>query len=183
MSSNTMSAQSSESSSHPADGGTTRNMPLVDLASIDLNATVYDREAIGRFNPHRHEMALLDRIVWTAPDNTAGIASWKVRDDEFWVRGHFPGRPLLPGVLQVEAGAQLAVFLYNIREAEPRLCAFTRIESCAFRGQVAPGDELLIVCKEIKRSPRRFVSAIQGIVRGKICFDAQIDGYRIADRF
>jgi 3-hydroxyacyl-[acyl-carrier-protein] dehydratase len=167
----------------PAPAEVSRNQPLVDISTLDVSACQFDREAIGRYNPHRHEMALLDKIIWTSPEYTVGVALWKVRDDEFWIRGHFPGRPLLPGVLQVEAGAQLAVFLYNIREPEPRLCAFTRIQHCSFRGQVQPGDDLYIVCKEIKRRPRQFISAIQGIVAGKICFEAVIDGIRIAERW
>lgn len=158
-----------------------RNAPIIDLGALDLSACAFSRAQIGRFNPHRHELSLLDRIVWTSPDHKQGVAHWPVRADEFWTRGHFPGNPILPGVLQVEAGAQMAVFLYNIREPQPRLCAFTRINDCSFRGQVNPGEDLYILCREIKRRPRQFISAIQGICNGKITFEAVIDGIRIAE--
>lgn len=160
-----------------------RNQVLLDLSTIDLTACRFTKEFIGTMNPHRHAMALLDKVVWSLDDFTLGVAKWSVRPDEFWVPGHFPGKPMLPGVLQLEAGAQLAVFLYNIRQPRPVLCAFTRVDNCSFRGQVAPGDDLYIVCREIKRNSRRFISAAQGIVNGKIAFEAQIEGIRIGDAF
>ena len=73
--------------------------PLVQLEGLELAGSVADREQIAQWIPHRHEMALLDTIVWHSDDFAEGVARWSVRDDEFWVRGHFPEKAMLPGVL------------------------------------------------------------------------------------
>ncbi len=149
---------------------------IIDLSGIDFAGHVASRELIAKQNPHRHEMALLDEVIWTSADMKKGVAVWRVRHDEFWIRGHFPQKPLLPGVLMVEAGAQLSVFLYNSRYAVPKLCGFTHISDCSFRSQVAPGDTFYIITDEIKASDRRFNSRVQGFVRDRIVFDAVVEG-------
>lgn len=164
-------------------GATHAPKPLIlDLQAlgVDLSARVIDRRGIEVVNPHRHEMALLDAIVWKSDDNKRGVAVWNVGDAEFWCRGHFPGKPMVPGVLQVEAGAQLSSYLYNIRFPEPRIAAFTHIADCSFRNPVTPGATFYLLCEEVKFSPRRFSSRIQGMVDGKITFDATINGMAIS---
>ncbi len=155
---------------------------LVDLSAVDLSATLATREQMFELIPHRHEMALLDRVIWANEDNSAGVGSLTVRGDEFWVRGHFPERPMFPGVLMVEAGAQLACYLYNRYFDGLHLAAFLRIENAVFRRSVTVGEEMLLVCKGIKVTPRRFISDVEGIVDGQICFEAKITGMRIAEK-
>lgn len=149
---------------------------LIDLSEIDLAGSVANREEIGRLNPHRHELALLDDIVWVRDDLTAAVARHRCAEDAFWVRGHFPGRPLMPGVLQVEAGAQLACYIWNRQQDEPKLAAFLRIENAAFRRSVVPGDELFVLCREVKLGRRRFISDVQGVVNGQVAFEARVTG-------
>lgn len=153
---------------------------LVDLSSIDLSATLATREQMFEMIPHRYEMALLDRVVWANEDFSSGVGSLSVKGDEFWVRGHFPGKPMLPGVLMVEAGAQLACYMYNRHYDALHLAAFLRIENAAFRRSVTVGQEMLLCCKGIKVTPRRFVSSVEGVVDGQICFEATITGMRIS---
>jgi 3-hydroxyacyl-[acyl-carrier-protein] dehydratase len=153
--------------------------PLFDLSGIDLAARKYLRSEIEKYNPHRGDMSLLDAVVWTSPGFQQGIGYKPIRDTEFWVAGHFPGKPLFPGVLMIEAGAQLACFLYNIRRPDPKLVAFLRIEEASFRNAVQPGDDLYLLCNEVKIGTRRFVSDIQGIVGDKVAFDARISGMQI----
>ena len=154
---------------------------LLDIENIDLGATLADRDKMFEMIPHRHEMALLDRIVWAEEGGLSGVAAMKVRGDEFWVRGHFPNQPMLPGVLMVEAGAQLSCYLYNLRQENPQLAAFLRIENAAFRRSVTVGEELFLLCDVVKAADRRFISEIQGVVDDQICFEARISGMRIGE--
>lgn len=154
---------------------------LIDLEGIDLRGIHADQDQIFELIPHRYEMALIDRVVWADLESGSGVGVKHVREDEFWVRGHFPGRPMLPGVLMIEAGAQLACYIFNARNGENSTAAFLRIENAVFRRSVTVGDDLLLLCKGMKISPRRFTSAIQGVVDGQLCFEATIVGMKIAD--
>src|SRR5262245_14568769 len=155
---------------------------LFDLSGVDRSARVLDRKGIEAINPHRGVMALLDAIVWRSDCGTMGVGVRRVREDEFWVPGHFPGRPLFPGVLMIETGAQLACYMFNVRRKEPALAAFLRIDSAAFRSQVVPGDELLVLCKDVKFQRKRFISDVQGLVGERIAFEARISGMLIGQR-
>lgn len=150
--------------------------PILDLSKIDPSAVWLDRAAIARFNPHRGHMALLDAIAWHNEELSEGAAVVHVRPDAFWTSGHIPGNPIMPGVLMIESGAQLASFLYYKRSGQNCFAGFTRIEEVAFRGQVVPGDTLLLLCKEVKYSVKRFITQIQGLVRGQIVFEGVITG-------
>lgn len=150
--------------------------PIIDLSAIDLGRRVMSRAEIERYNPHRGLMAMLDGVVWLNDALSEGVAVKEVRPDEFWTAGHIPGRPLLPGVLMLEAAAQLASLMYYKRSGVLCFAGFTRIEEVAFRGQVVPGDTLYLLCKELKYTPKRFVTRIQGVVNAEVVFEGVITG-------
>ncbi|MGB2937767.1 MAG: beta-hydroxyacyl-ACP dehydratase, partial [Phycisphaerae bacterium] len=87
---------------------------VVDLDSIDLEHILMGPEEIRKYNPHRYEMEQLSGVLHLDRDAGRIVAFKEVRDDEFWVRGHIPGRPLLPGVLMVEAAAQMCSLYYKV---------------------------------------------------------------------
>src|SRR5437867_90272 len=109
-----------------------------DPAHLDFNHVVADREAIRKINPQRFEMEQLDAVVYVDIVHHV-IAGYKdVRGDEFWVRGHMPGYPLLPGVLMCEASAQLCSFYitnYGIMK-DMDFIGFGGLENVRFRSPV-----------------------------------------------
>jgi 3-hydroxyacyl-[acyl-carrier-protein] dehydratase len=150
--------------------------PILDLSTIDLSQTRADREAIARHNAHRGQMIMVDRVIWVDETLDHAVAVKHVRPDEFWVDGHIPGNPIMPGVLMVEAAAQLASWMYYRRSQRDWFAGFTRIDETTFRGQVVPGDDLYLVSRCLKYHVRRFVSEVQGFVDGAMVFESKISG-------
>jgi 3-hydroxyacyl-[acyl-carrier-protein] dehydratase len=149
---------------------------LFELSDIDLNAVAITPEEVGEINPQCGDMRQLDHLIWLKDDASAALGVKLVRDDEFWVPGHIPGRPLMPGVLMIEAAAQLSSVLYRKKSGEDRFVGFTRCDETIFRGQVVPGDTLHLLAVEVSFRPRRFVCACQGLVNGAIAFETKITG-------
>ena len=156
-------------------------IPLFDVSKIDLTGVAVTPETVGEINPQSGDMRQLDHLVWMNEDSTLGLGVKTVHDDEFWVEGHIPGRPLLPGVLMIEAVAQLCSILqyYAHNLGKDRFLGFTRCDDVVFRGQVVPGDTMYMLAKEISASRRRFISSAQAMVNGRIVFEALITGMLI----
>jgi len=149
---------------------------LIDLSRIDMNNVMHGVEEIERVNPHRGCMRMLDAIVYHDPGYTEAVAYRDVKADEFWVPGHIPGRPLFPGVLMLEAAAQLASYLSLNRMENEGFMGFVGCQDVKFRGQVVPGDRLYIIGHEIEFRRRRWTCAGQGLVNGTLVFEATIIG-------
>ncbi|MFP4058270.1 MAG: 3-hydroxyacyl-ACP dehydratase FabZ family protein [Candidatus Brocadiia bacterium] len=151
--------------------------PIIDPASLDLAHVAYDIDAIRQVNPQRHEMEQLTAIVLMDPEQQLIVAYKDVTDQEFWVRGHIPGRPLMPGVVMCEAVAQAASFLiHHCMDGPPGFIGFGGMDGVRFRGTVSPGDRLLIMGRIA--SLRRRIAALegQGFVGQKMVFEGTIIG-------
>jgi len=150
---------------------------ILDPASIDLSHVEYDIEAIRKINKQRYEMEHLTAVVLMRPEERLIVAYKDVGHDEFWVRGHIPGRPLMPGVIMCEAVAQAASFLmYHCLERKPEFIGFGGMDSVRFRGTVAPGDRLVIVGHMETLSPRMSTLRAQAFVGAKMVFEGTVIG-------
>lgn len=149
---------------------------LIDLSAIDLTRVALTPEEVGRMNPQAGDMRQLDYVAYLNDINTIAVGIKQIRDDEFWVDGHIPGRPIYPGVLMIEAAAQLSSILYHLKTEGHHFMGFTRCDKCSFRAQVVPGDTLIIIGLERKFQRRRFVCEVQGYVKDKFIFNVIVTG-------
>jgi 3-hydroxyacyl-[acyl-carrier-protein] dehydratase len=152
---------------------------LFDLSTIDLNKIVIDKPAIQEVNPQRYEMDQLDGIIWYDKEKFLVLGYKDVTEKEFWVRGHIPGRPLMPGVIMIEAAAQLSsVFVKRIYELKGFI-GFSSIEQANFRRPIEPGQRLYLLGFISTFKSRKYTAVVQGVVDGKMVFDTTISGMNV----
>ncbi len=149
---------------------------LFDISNIDLAKTIITREEIYEVNPHRYEFMLLDGINHYDPEAGNIIGYRETREDEFWVKGHIPGRPLFPGVLMIESAAQLVSYFVMKMEPGKGFLGFGGVTDVKFRGAVVPGDRLMLFGKLLEHRPRRSVGMLQGYVGDRQVFQGTITG-------
>ncbi len=164
--------------------GTTQNEPdgsateAEDAASGGLGATgiegvgsTIDILQIMAALPHRYPFLMIDRMVDVVP-GVSGIGIKNVSVNEPFFQGHFPGRPVMPGVLIVEAMAQAAALVVlQLGGIEGKLVYFMTIENAKFRRPVSPGDQLRI--HVVKERARGNVYKFRGVAR--------VDGFPVAE--
>jgi len=123
---------------------------ILDFAEYDLNQVVSDIEEIRRYNPQRYEMEHLTAICFEDRARNVCVGYKDLGPDEFWVRGHMPGMPLMPGVIMCEAAAQLASYYSHKHNLMTGVIGFGGLEEVRFRGLVRPGDRFVIVSRLLK---------------------------------
>lgn len=129
-------------------------------------------EEIQKLLPHRYPFSLVDRIIKYVPGKLAvGIKNVTFNEPHF--QGHFPGRPIMPGVLIVEAMAQVGgVVLTQMADVQEGLFMFAGIDKVRFRRPVVPGDQLIMTVELLSVKRRRF-----GTMQGR----AEVDGRLVAE--
>ena len=150
---------------------------LFDLSKIDLKAKpVFDRETIEKVNPQRYEMQHLDGILWYDKEKYLVLGYKDVTENEFWVRGHIPGRPLMPGVIMIEAAAQLLSFFVKHVYDVKGFIGFASIDEAKFRSTVVPGQRLYLLGHITVFKSRKYSAYIQGLVDGTMAFETTVSG-------
>jgi 3-hydroxyacyl-[acyl-carrier-protein] dehydratase len=153
--------------------------PVVPADRWNLERILFGPEEIRATNAQRFEMEHLDAVTLldTAAQEVVGYKD--VRGDEFWVRGHIPGRPLLPGVIMIEALAQLTSFYIGRAVPDIGFIGFGGVDEVKFRATVVPGQRLVLVGKAVSIRSRMAVFDTQGWVDGRLAVEARITGMKV----
>jgi 3-hydroxyacyl-[acyl-carrier-protein] dehydratase len=152
--------------------------PIVDLSTLDFEHPIADLQEVRRFNPQRYEMEQVTAIVHEDLQRNICVGFKDITQDEFWVRGHMPGMPLMPGVMMLEAAAQISSYYVQKHDLlKAKIVGFGGLENVRFRGAVVPGDRLVVIAEMTKVRPRRMlVCRFQGVVREGIVVEGTLKG-------
>ena len=152
---------------------------LLDWDELDFSRVVADLDEIRAYNPQRHEMEQLTAICFDDADRKICAGYKDITDGEFWVRGHMPGMPLMPGVLICESAAQMCSYYAHKHKllGECKVVGFGGLEDVHFRDVVRVGDRLVIVCQLVRVRPGAIiVCRFQAFVNRGLVADGKIKG-------
>ncbi len=137
-----------------------------------------DREGIMNILPHRNSMLLLDEVEKVG-DEAHG--KYTVKGTEFFLDGHFPGAPIVPGVILCEIMAQSACILLDGTIGSDKLPVYAGLDKVKFKSPVRPGDTFKTQCKITRSMGPFFFGEGKGFVDGKLCISASFS-FCIADK-
>jgi 3-hydroxyacyl-[acyl-carrier-protein] dehydratase len=151
--------------------------PIIEFCDLPRDVVV-DIEGIRKLNPQRFEMEQLTAITLVDTQKQQIVGYKQTTAEEFWVPGHMPGFPLMPGVLMIEGAAQLGAYYCTYVDAFPGtdFVALGGVDDVRFRGSVRPGDRIWFVGQVTRHSSRMAAFEFQGMVDGKIIFEVKILG-------
>jgi 3-hydroxyacyl-[acyl-carrier-protein] dehydratase len=157
--------------------------PLFDYKRFNYDKPLYDLNAIRKMNAQRHEMEQLTGIVWIDEAEQGIIGFRDYTDDEFWIKGHMPGFPLLPGVLLCESAAQLCAFFvrkHDLLKAGDFM-GFGGMDEIRFRQAVFPPNRVIFLAKGIRIRPRVVAQfKIQAYVNDTLAMEGSLLGVPIS---
>lgn len=129
-----------------------------------------NQEEIKRILPHRDAMLLLDEVEKIGD---CACGKYRVRGDEWFLRGHFPSNPLVPGVILCEILAQSACVLLRDQLGENATPMYTGLNNVRFKSPVRPGDTIETKCTITRAKPPFYFAEGTGVVNGSLCVKAE----------
>jgi 3-hydroxyacyl-[acyl-carrier-protein] dehydratase len=154
----------------------TKKPLIIDFSEYDLSQVVAGIEEIRRYNPQRYEMEQLTAVCFEDPERAICVGYKDLAADEFWARGHFPGVPLMPGVLMCEAAAQLASYYASKYHCIDGMVGFGGLEEVRFRDVVRPGDRFVIVNRLLKARRSMMTCQFQCFVHQNLVCEGILKG-------
>ena len=149
---------------------------LIDLDRVDPAQVVLTKAEIYERLPQRYEFQVLGGVCLLDREHKQIAAFADVAADDWWARGHLPGRPLLPGVLMLEMAGQLSALITSPSGGVKGFLGFGGVNDCRFRKAVSPPARLILLGVVTEFRSRRVISKTQGVIDGQIVFEAEIIG-------
>ena len=151
---------------------------IVDPSCYDFNRPLAGIDEIRKYNKQRFEFEQLTAVVYENHNEVVCVGYKDLAEDEFWVRGHMPGFPLMPGVIMCEVAAQLASY-YTLKcriMDDSTTMGFAGLDKVRFRGMVRPGDRLVMQTKMITARKILVTAHFLGLVGDEIVCEGIIKG-------
>jgi len=150
---------------------------VLDVVTLDSSALIHTPEEIYARLPQAHEFRQLHGILHLDLEGGTIAAFRNVTADEWWCRGHLPGKPIFPGILMMETAAQVAAFLRAmLAPDETQFMGFGGVDGAKFRMAVVPPAQIIMTGKVVEQRSRRFVVDTQAYVGGTLAFEGRITG-------
>ncbi|MFH1782050.1 MAG: bifunctional UDP-3-O-[3-hydroxymyristoyl] N-acetylglucosamine deacetylase/3-hydroxyacyl-ACP dehydratase [Candidatus Omnitrophota bacterium] len=141
---------------------------------VETDGNTLDTSDIQKILPHRYPFLLVDKIIELEPDKRA-VGIKNVTFNEHFFTGHFPGKPVMPGVLIIEAMAQVAgVLMLNKKENVGKIAYFVSLDKAKFRKMVVPGDQLRLEAEVIKLRSKTGQVRTKALVDGQVVSEAEL---------
>ena len=151
------------------------------MVEYDLGNPVLNIKEVMKILPHRYPFLLVDKIVHIDIDNDEIVGVKGMSMNEMFFQGHFPGAPIMPGVLIIEALAQTGGVLIHQKGYHQKTAVLLKVEGAKFRNPVSPGDLLFLHVNSIHLSPRGGKVRAKAMVNNKLAAEAEIS-YALVDR-
>ncbi|MCF0200054.1 MAG: 3-hydroxyacyl-ACP dehydratase FabZ [Bacteroidales bacterium] len=137
-----------------------------------------DKEEIKQYLPHREPMLLVDEM--TLDENHIAHSKYTIKEDEFFLKGHFPGEPIVPGVILCEIMAQSCALLMK-DDLKGKLTLYTGIDNVRFKNSVRPGDVVEVEAELVEHKMNIYVCKARLTTGGKLCVRGDLSFALIPD--